>query len=82
MAVDAEVPKGARSAEIRLVGNRRGGDTAMNVGFDDVHATVRFPTGVRRSRPRRRPRPPISPTWARPPLRAARPSTSRARATR
>src|SRR5439155_5807639 len=47
MAVDAEVPKGARSAEIRLVGNRRGGDTAMNVGFDDVKATVRFPTGTR-----------------------------------
>jgi hypothetical protein len=33
--------------EIRLVGDRRGGDTAMNVGFDDVSATLRLPAGDR-----------------------------------
>ena len=58
MAIDAEVPKGARSVEIRLVGSRRSGDTAMNVGFDDVRAAVRFPTGTRPLPPQ----PPPTPT--------------------
>jgi hypothetical protein len=47
MMVDAEVPPGSRSVEIRLVGDRRGGDTAMNVGFDDVSAALRLPVGDR-----------------------------------
>jgi hypothetical protein len=47
LMIDAEVPAGSRSVEIRLVGDRRGGDTAMNVGFDDVSATLRLPVGDR-----------------------------------